>query len=340
MSDEQSQRITQVPATLTDITNIHGRSSLSGIAQQIKSGALTPEDALKVAEAEWAAKQGRKFTLPSAQSRHDAYDKSCLERQLFEKNRQPFIFPGFTPEGDFWLSQGLTLVGAMSGKGKSTASANILAGMLQYQPDTTALVLSNEEATDAILHRTACVLLKKPYMKFHHGNLSQLEEREVRTCARELLDRIVIVNDDQWDCSSLEDVITILEGSAAQGVNLVLLDYLQTVTKSTENPDMETFKVLKKFGMFIRDYGRRAPVPVVVMCQLHPTSTASDFSARVQNDKTIYNDAFNVVEIAPNQDTGLTDFTIHKQRFGSSQGVKVSLNFNAGRYEQISGVGL
>ena len=293
-----------------------------------------------MAEDEWVKQQGRKFVLPSPESREAAYDRSCHERQMFEKNRQPFIFPGFTPEGDFWLSQGLTLVGAMSGKGKSTAAANILAGMIDYQPDTTALVISNEEATDAILHRTACVLLRKPYMKFHHGRMFDAEAEEVRSCARELLRRIAIVNDPMWDTSCLEDVQTILEGSAAQGVSMVLVDYYQTITHSRDFPEMEPFKVLKKFGSFIRDYGRRAPVPVVVLCQLHPTSTASEFSARVQNDKTIYNDAFNVIEISPNEDTGLTDFTIHKQRFGTSQGIKVSLNFNCGRYEQIAGAGL
>jgi hypothetical protein len=74
--------------------------------------------------------------------------------------------------------------------------------------------------------------------------------------------------------------------------------------------------------------------------QLSPKSEGAEFQSRVQNDKTIYNDAFNVVEIAPNQETKLTDFIIWKQRFGASQGVKVSLAFNQGRYEQVGEVGL
>lgn len=340
MSDEQSQRTTLGPATLTDITLIRGKSSQGGIAQAIKSGALTPEDAVKLAEQEWANKQGRKFVIPSPESRELSYDRSCAERARFDQAKIPFMFPNFTPEDDFYMSQGLTLVGACSGKGKSTAAANLLAGFISHRPDGTALVISNEEATDAIIHRTACVLMKKPYMRFHTGSMFRREQEEVREFARTLLSRIIVVNDPQWNTACLEDVKTILEGSAAQSVSLVIIDYHQTVNQSRDFPDMEAYKVLKQFGVFMREYGKRAPVPVVDFVQLSPKSEGSDFQVRVQNDKTIYNDAFNVVEIAPNHETKLTDFIIHKQRFGASQGVKVSLAFNAGRYEQTGEVGL
>lgn len=321
--------------TVTTLTR--GASSIAG---RIKNGEITPEQAIKEHEAEWAAKQGRKFVLPTAESREASYERSCAEREMFDRAKIPFIFPNFTPEDDFYLSQGLTLVGAMSGKGKSTAAANILAGFLNHRSDGTALVISNEEATDAIIHRTACVLLKKPYMKFHTGAMFTREREEVKEFARSLLSRIVVVNDPQWNTACLEDVQTILEGSAAQSVSLVILDYHQTVNQSKDFPDMEAYRVLKQFGVFMREYGKRAPVPVVDFVQLNPKSESAEFQTRVQNDKTIYNDAFNVIEIAPNQETKLTDFIIHKQRFGASQGVKVSLSFNAGRYEQTGDVGL
>jgi len=340
MSDEQLQRITQDRAIVTDITPIRGRSSLDGIAQQIKSGAITPEDALKAAEAEWAAKQGRKFTLPSQESRELAYERSCAERDLFNQSKIPFMFPNFTPNDDFYLSHGLTLVGAMTGKGKSACAANVLAGFILHHPDKTALVISNEEAVDAIIHRTACVLLKKSYMKFHGNSMFAKEAQEVRDCARSLLSRLIVVNDPQWNTSCLEDVQTILEGSAAQGVSLVLIDYWQTINQSRDFPEMEPYKVLKKGGVFLREYGRRAPVPVVVFVQLSSKASASEFSDRVQHDKTIANDAFSVVEIEPDYEMKLTHFTIIKQRFGASQGVKVSLAFNNGRYEQTGEVGL
>lgn len=311
-----------------------GKFGRTGVAQRIKAGESTPEDELKKAEAEWAAKQGRRFVVPSAEQRINAYDRSCAERAKFEASKIPFLFPNFTPEDDFYLSPGLNIVGACSGKGKSTAAANLLAGFISYRPEGTALVISNEEATDAIIHRTACVLLKKPYMKFHGGSMFKRESDEVRDFARSLLPRLAVVNDPGWNTACLEDVQTILEGSAAQGVSLVLIDYHQTINQSKDFPDMEGFKVLKQFGVFIREYGRRSPVPVVNFVQLNPKSETAEFSSRVQNDKTIYNDAFNVVEIAPNQETKLTDFIIHKQRFGVSQGTKVSLRFNSGRYEQ------
>lgn len=283
---------------------------------------------------------GRKFQLPAREEREKQYTQACTERELFESNKQPFIFPGFTEEGDFFLSQGLTLVGARSGHSKSTTAAHILAGFIAYKPDTTALVLSNEELTDAIINRTACVLLQKSYMRFHKGELRPHEMAEVRLKAKEVISRVVVINDPSWDTTCLEDVQAILEGSPAQGVNMVLIDYYQTITHSKANEDMESFAVLKQFGRFIRKYGMRCPVPVVVMCQLNPTSlNATEFQARVQNDKTIYNDAFNVVEIVPDFETHLTEFIIHKQRFGFSQGTKVSLMFDRGLYKWGADVG-
>lgn len=336
-SEASARTIVEFPQAMGGTTTPERFSSISA---QIKSGAITPEDAVRAANEEFAKKQGRKFVLPSAESRELAYERSCAEREMFDRAKIPFIFPNFTPEDDLYLSQGLTLVGAMSGKGKSTAAANILAGFINYRDTGTALVISNEEATDAILHRTACVLLKKPYMKFHTGAMFKREQEEVREFARTLLSRLIVVNDPQWNTACLEDVQTILEGSAAQSVSLVILDYHQTVNQSRDYPDMEAYKVLKQFGVFMREYGKRAPVPVVDFVQLNPKSEGSEFQSRVQNDKTIYNDAFNVIEIAPNQETKLTDFIVHKQRFGASQGVKVSLAFNSGRYEQIGNVGL
>ena len=250
---------------------------------------------------------------------------------MFERNKQPFIFPGFTPEGDFYLSQGLTLIGARSGHSKSTTASNILAGFLRYKPDTVALVISNEESTDAIIHRTACVLLEKSYMAFHCGSMLAKNAQEVRATAREILKRIVVVNDPAWDTTCVENVQGILE-SATETANLVLIDYYQTINHSRDFPEQETFQVLKRFGAFIRDYGRRSTVPVAMLCQLSPPSSAPEFQARVQNDKTIYNDAFSAVEIEPDFETKLTTFTIHKQRFGVSQGTKVILRFENGRY--------
>lgn len=338
LGTEQSAPTTE--GSLREMGTILTQPKSLSVSAQIKSGAISPEQAVLLANEELAKKHGRSFTLPTQESRQLAYSRSCEEREMFDRAKIPFIFPNFTPEDDFYLSQGLTLVGAMSGRGKSTAAANLLAGFINHRPDGTALVISNEEATDSIVHRTACVLLKKPYMRFHSGSMFKREQDEVRECARSLLSRLIIVNDPQWNTACLEDVKTILEGSAAQGVALVIIDYHQTVNQSRDFPDMEAYKVLKQFGVFMREYGRRAPVPVVDFVQLSPKSDSAEFQSRVQNDKTIYNDAFNVIEIAPNLETKLTDFIIHKQRFGASQGVKVALTFNAGRYEQIGDIGL
>ena len=333
MSNEPFAPIIEAPPQATETIDTLDKLSHIGVARAVKSGAITPEAAVKMHEAEWAKKQGRQFTLPSMEARVGDYKRACKERELFQSRKQPFMFEGFTKAGDFYLSQGLTLVGARSGHSKSTTASNILAGFLTYRPDTIAIVLSNEENTDAIIHRTACVLLKKAYMAYHAGALDSKSIQDIRATALWILNRVVVVNDPVWDTTCLENVQGILESAATNG-DMVLIDYYQTINHSRDYPELEPFQVLKKFGSYMREYGRRSKVPVVVFCQLNPKSAAGEFQARIQNDKTIYNDAFNAVEIEPDFETCLTTFTVHKQRFGTSQGTKVVLKYESGRYEQ------
>jgi DnaB-like helicase C terminal domain len=329
MSKELSPLTILDQAKVTEITNTRERSFANGVSQRIKNGQSTPEEELARAEAEMAKP---KFAIPPVEARQFNYDRACQDRALSEANKQPFIYPGFSESGDFYLSRGMTLVGACSGGSKSTTAANILAGFITYDPNSLAVVISNEESTDAILHRTACVLLRKPYMAFHKGELSPKDTQAIRDCAFSLIRRIVVVSAQGWDTTCLEDVTDILESCIPQAVSMVLIDYYQTICHSRDKPDLEHFAVLKEFGKFIREYGRNAPIPVVVFCQLSPKSHAPEFQSRVQYDKTIYNDAFNVVEIEPDFATRITKFTICKQRFGVSQGTAVELLFESGRY--------
>lgn len=279
---------------------------------------------------------GRKYTPPTIEQKRKDYDKSCLENKVFQTNKQPFITPHFA-DGDFFLSQGLTLIGACSGQSKSTTAANILAGFIQYKPDTLAYVISNEEKVDTILHRTACVLLKESFFAFHGGSLNDKSRKAVEDKAIELLDRITIVEDPSWTTTSLEDVKSICESAMNNGANMVLIDYFQTINHSKDHPTLEIFQVLKRMGIFLREYGRKSPVPIVVFCQLDPTSVATEFQRRVQNDKQIFNDAFNVVEIKPNFSTSVTEFIVHKQRFGECMSRTVNMKFIKGRYELEAG---
>lgn len=237
---------------------------------------------------------------------------------------------------DFRLVQGLYLLGGGPGRGKSTTAANVLAGVADELKGKKAYVISNEEMSDAVLGRVACIQLRKPYNKYHKRKLPRHEMQEVDDHCELLLDRIYVVNDPAYDMSCIEDVQAVLEYAKDTGdVGMVLIDYYQTIEISREHPEMESFRVLKKLGSYLKDYGRKVDVPVVAFAQLNPEG--ADFEARVQNDKTVYNHSFAAVEIKPDFDTGRTTFIIRKDRFGEVQGREIEMEFVNGRFEAVGG---
>lgn len=276
--------------------------------------------------------QGRVYIPKSPKERLETYRKSRELRKGMLQTKVPFMCPEFAP--DFWLGQGMTLIGALSGQSKSTTAANLLAGFLTHVPEGQALVISNEDAPDAVYGRISCILQKKSFMEYFKGKMGEREAMFVEAGVTEVADRIEVVEDPTWDTTVLEDVEAILETAAAsKNIKLVLLDYLQTVNVSKADDRAEAFMVSKKLGHFLKDFGRRHAVPVVVFAQLKPQGENAEMQSRIQNDRTIYNHAFNVIEIIPDFNRMLTTFKIHKERFGFSQGREIVMKFKAGRYE-------
>lgn len=337
---EESAPITEANLQEMVGTVTQGKFGKLGVAQAVKSGVVTPEEVIKLAEQEWANKQGRKFTLPSLEVRQQSYDNDELERLDYDRYKQPFMFPEFSPNGDLYLGPGLTLIGGKTGRGKTSLLANLLAGFVTYRPDTIAVVILNEEKGGTLLQRVACVLLKASFPRFFFGRLQTFEEDQVRKLARELAARIVVFNGDAmpdgsyYDTSCLEDVKTIVGGAPSVGANLVLGDYWQNVNFSRDNPTLETWQISKDLGFFMKEFGRKHKVPVGWFCQLKGEDESKDFKDRVENDKHLANHAYTCIELKPDKETCMTTFQIWKQRWAFDQQYKVVLRFDQGRYVQ------
>jgi replicative DNA helicase len=240
-----------------------------------------------------------------------------------------------------WLSQGLIIVGAKSGRAKSTTASNVLAGFLRSVPDRTAIIVSNEEATDAVYERTACVLLELNYIELSKGEFNSKQESAVQQCIEEfIIPRVEVVEDGKFDMSYEEDVISVLETAANDKVGLVIVDYHQCITQSRLKPESESFQISKRMGFYLKDYGKRNAVPVIDFVQLKDGADGADFASRVQNDKTLFNHAFLAIEIEPDFETLTTKFKVHKDRFFGHTGKEVVMDFKGGRYEVQGGESL
>ena len=281
-----------------------------------------------------AAMNKRTFTPKSVTQRGEQYERDRTLRQSALSRRLSFISHEF--DGIYQLTQGLVLVGARSGHAKSTTAACLVAGFLEQTDTDTAIVISNEESSEAVLNRVACVLLKKNYKALHFNTMPMKEQEQVRAKVAEILPRVEVVDDDAFQMSVLEDVQAVLEFAAKSKARLVVLDYLQTVSTSRERPELVDFQVSKLLGSYLKDYGRRIAVPVIVFAQLKPEGdSARNFSDRVQSDKTIYNHAFSVVELIPDFKARTTKFVFHKNRFGTEQGSQITMKFVDGRYSGV-----
>jgi hypothetical protein len=200
-------------------------------------------------------------------------------------------------------------------------------------PDKSAIVISNEEASDAIYERTACVLLELSYQDFFSGKLPVQAERGIEECIiKFIIPRVEVVEEGSYDMSYVDDVQSVLETAAIDKVGMVLIDYLQCITQSRSQPELESFQISKKLGLYLKDYGKKHGVPVVCFAQLSPGAEGATMFERVQNDKTFCNHSFLAIEIEPDFETLTTKFKVHKDRFFGHTGKEIVCDFLGGRY--------
>lgn len=304
----------------------------SGLVEMIRSGGMSPLEAVSSFEkiTPTQIRTGRVYEQKSTDKRAEQYRDARAVRKAIRLNQVPFISKSFLP--GLWLSQGLIVVGAKSGRAKSTTASNVLAGFLRSVPDKSAIVISNEEASDAIYERTACVLLELSYQDFFAGKLSTQAERGVEECVLKfIIPRVEVVEEGAYDMSYVDDVQAVLETAATDKVGIVLIDYLQCITQSRTQPDLESFQISKKLGLYLKDYGKKNGVPVVCFAQLRD-GDGVDMKERVENDKTFVNHSFLAIEIVPDFETLTTKFKIHKDRFFGATGKEVVCDFLGGRY--------
>lgn len=277
-----------------------------------------------------------KYRGLSAEERKAQY---VLDRQLVRNAKRTQVsFMGSSLN----LRMGVTVIGGCTGKGKSTTSANLIADFYQRYTDRQALVITNEEVSSDVLDRASCALLKEDFYAYREGEVGPLIEEKIEALSSQLFERVEVVSCSDVDMTCLEDVIDVLTYAAGKKeINLVLLDYLQTVSWSRNNPELNSYAVSKKLGLFLKDYGRKVDIPIIMFAQIQPLPDSKDesdwipdFSTRIQGDKTFTNHCVLTVEIIPNFETRITRYYIHKDRFGSNQNKSYYFEWKQGRLEE------
>lgn len=242
------------------------------------------------------------------------------------------------------IRMGVTTIGGCTGLGKSTTSANLLAYFYKTYPERQALIITNEEVSADVLDRVACILLGYNFYHYRDGFFDASIEEKINELSLKLMNRIEVVASQEVDMTCLEDVKDVLTNASNRpDVQLVLVDYLQTVTWSKEYQHLNAYEVSKQLGFFLKEYGRSVTIPVVVFAQMQPGSKdpkmSGDFATRIQGDKTFVNHSIMAIEIIPEFDSKTTKFVIHKDRFSGKQGQSLTFEYKMGFLEEVEKVG-
>lgn len=263
--------------------------------------------------------------------------KDIHKRRKAKEKNYPFICSTFDNLYD--LAMGFILMVGKSGQGKSTVLANILAHLVATNSiKKRVLVISNEESTEDVYSRIACIVEGVDWVKYRADTISEADWDRVMAKMMEIAKYITVqsITSDTMNYQYMEDFIATM-GQAEEIQNesnafeMILFDYWQTVNQSRDNQSMSSVEVSKQLGFYMKEFAARVPVPLIAFSQLKGDDKM-DIKDRIENDKTLYNHAQDCIEIQPNFDTQKTTFRFHKNRWGHLQGKYITVPFKDGRF--------
>lgn len=306
-------------------------SSKEDVLRLLSDGSLSPQEAVnRYAE----SSKGRIYVRKDKAQIINAYEEEKAIREEAWRRKLTFLHPHFLP--NFYLARGITNIGAVSGQSKSTTCANMAAAVLEYNPGIKVMIISNEENSDAIYQRIACMLLRKNYKDFSLHKMSEEDRFFVEDTVLSVMDSVEVVsNSDTWSMNDLSDLKAVMEAADRDKVDILFIDYLQNIDFYTEKPDTPSVDISKKFGFFLKNFSMRSPMPIVVFSQLKLPGDNKGMKDRIENDRTFFNHCFINIEIVPDFEKLETTFKIHKDRVFYCTGKTSVMKFVNGRYETI-----
>ena len=175
-------------------------------------------------------------------------------RVYFEgaKNGMLFLHESFRKWVPMWGGN-IILIGARTGGGKSSVAANLIFSTIQQKNPNTGknrkvLCLSAEETPVQVFSRLTC--LAKNYNFNEQDEFTDEQNNEIIDFIPKWAKNgvSVIGEDGRGSTSTLEGVEAILNNllDTKTHYDLILIDYIQKITTSKKNPQMQQFRFLRK----------------------------------------------------------------------------------------------
>lgn len=242
-----------------------------------------------------------------------------------------------------FFAKNIILVGAQSGEGKSTATANI--ALETARQGGRVLILSNEETAGDVYNRITC--LAKGWMYANHNEFTE-EQKSILRAGTEAMKRWVDVVEDSTygpgTTTTIEGIQKVLQSLLrnCQKYDVIIIDYIQKVSNSRLNPTQPTWEILNNAMLFLDNFKNIYAAPIVVMSQLHQTNGDKErsFEDRIKGYKGIITPSTCALEMIPSKKDFTTQFVVHKNRWynGDLDGHKITVGWYKGKFVTVDNI--
>lgn len=235
----------------------------------------------------------------------------------------------------------IILIGAETGTGKSTTGANFIFAQLQRKKKV--LVITNEEYPTDILNRIICLVNGWAYT--NHDEVTAEMQTEFDRLYPILMQSVEIIHDafngEGGTTTTLEGIQSIYDTLTNQYKNgekpydAVIIDYIQNIKTSLDNPKLPQWGVLDRFGALTDNWKGTYPAPVLLLSQLKPAKSdgeENDFKDRIEKFKAVMNHATTAIEVTAERENLRTKWTFRKSRFKDCVGTSIYTGYDKGRY--------
>lgn len=242
-----------------------------------------------------------------------------------------------------FFPRNIILIGATTGTGKTTTSANITLSTIRQNGKI--LILTNEENINDILNRI--VFLLNGWAYTDHDKITEEQQKECSRLYPFLLQRIEIIDDFYngvgGTTTTLEGIKSICEAAKAKAdsgqvqYDVIIIDYIQNVISSTNSANMEQWKVISNLGNYLDQFKNVYNCPIVLLSQLKSSQDEDvDFKDRIEKSKAIMNVATTAIEVRSDMANLKSEFIIKKSRFKNSFGKKVAVGYDRGKFVEYT----
>lgn len=356
MSDEKSSPVDDI------IAEAQARASLAEKSRRVKEHRLNRE----IKNIEDSERKKKALDSLDVRTISDAHITSMYKEYdtMVDslKSNLPFVTPSLTDKVSFNYPS-LFFIGAKTGVGKSTMAANIAYMVMQNKIDRQngdssrgkVLILSNEEIDFNVYNRLACMYAGYNYNKVRsftkeqHENIKALGRKFAESNKLRVIDNRFEIDGVKGATSTFEGIKSILDNllekyrknlevnpKASPDYDVIIIDYLQKITDSLEDPGAPMWSVLKRTTDYLDRFYKDYPAPVVVFGQIKPEAKDEvdddgGFEFRIKHGKDILVAATTALEIKRDFKNNKTEIVVRKSRWGGS-GVVVPLGYDRGRY--------